>query len=75
MLLHYQIYVLACTCLLPRESRETLSPARIIGDFFDAFILPATQRNFHKGMNPDDRWNEAVLFDIIGREGRSSVAV
>lgn len=38
VLLDYPIYVLACTCLLPRQSREILSPARTIDDFFGAFI-------------------------------------
>lgn len=43
VLLDYPIYVLACTCLLPRESQGILSPARIIGDFFGAFILPVKE--------------------------------
>lgn len=39
VLLDYPIYVLACTCLLPRESRGILSPARIVDHYFGPFIL------------------------------------
>lgn len=46
VLLDYRYTYLACTCLLPRESRGILSSARTI-DFFSVFILLIDARKLY----------------------------
>lgn len=58
VLLDYRYTYLACTCLLPRESRGILSLLRTIDDLFSVFILLIDSRKlyFANSLRKNEFW-------------------